>query len=258
VEEVFTFLSERNNAPRTPKLMRLHTQKVWNALVEETGRVFARFGPNMRTRSVFRSFRKNHIRSRDTIVSFNYDVVFEGSLPSTWRWYYGGIDHSHKPGALRILKPHGSINWAEVDGDVTHYSDEFPQRPVIVAPTHLKFIGTTIDNEDGDPPQPTGYLNQSPEIADVWGMMEAEMREAKGFVFIGYSFPPADLYFSSILRSVLVGRDREPFVVLVNPEAPAIQNHLRSRFAIRPERMRTFFDLETFNQVERHQIAKMF
>jgi hypothetical protein len=62
--------------------------------------------------------------------------------------------------------------------------------------------------------------------------MEREMREAKALVFIGYSFPVADLYFSSILRSVLADRDGAPAVAIVNPDAVAIGDRLRERFAL--------------------------
>ena len=74
------------------------------------------------------------------------------------------------------------------------------------------------------------------------------MREAKGFVFVGYSFPSSDLYFSSVLRSALVVRSSHPFVVIVNPDSMAIRQKLHSRFAIPLERIRTFSDLQTFNR----------
>ena len=48
-------------------------------------------------------------------------------------------------------------------------------------------------------------------------------------VFIGYSFPVADLYFSSILRSVLAIRDGAPGIVLVNPDAVALARRLGAR-----------------------------
>src|SRR5262249_30829066 len=43
VEEVFTFLSERNNAPQVSASVKSYAAKVWNALVEEIGEVFSRF-----------------------------------------------------------------------------------------------------------------------------------------------------------------------------------------------------------------------
>ena len=84
--------------------------------------------------------------------------------------------------------------------------------------------------------------------------MEREMREAKALVFIGYSFPVADLYFSSILRSVLADRDGAPAVAIVNPDAVAIGERLRERFAL--ERIDLHFDVRNFVQDSRKNVLK--
>ncbi len=84
--------------------------------------------------------------------------------------------------------------------------------------------------------------------------MEREMREAKALVFIGYSFPVADLYFSSILRSVLADRDGAPAVAIVNPDAVAIGERLRERFAL--ERIDLHFDVRNFAQDSRKNLLK--
>jgi hypothetical protein len=256
VEEVFTFLSERNYAPSVSPQLKTYTSRVWIALLEEIGQVFRHFNANAQTRKAYRLFRKRHLRGRDTIVSFNYDIIFEQSLPSTQRWYYEGIHQTHQPQALRILKPHGSINWTEHGGRVESISGSFPEHPIVVAPTRLKFVGSGARQEDD--PSIFGYLNQSPQITDVWGAMEREMLAAKAWVFIGYSFPSSDLYFSSVLRSTLAGRDSNPFVAIVNPDAMAISQRIANRFYIPQDRIKTFPDLETFNQINRAGMLSMF
>jgi hypothetical protein len=86
--------------------------------------------------------------------------------------------------------------------------------------------------------------------------MESQMKQAKALVFIGYSFPVADLYFSSLLRSVLAERTKAPGIVLVNPDAVAISQRLRARFAIDdPVRL---FDLRQFIGMTRQQILRLF
>ncbi len=97
-----------------------------------------------------------------------------------------------------------------------------------------------------------GLLNNSEEIQKIWEAMEREMGAAKAFVFIGYSFPVADLYFSSVLRSVLATRDTDPAVFLVNPDAVDIQRRLKSRFALK--KVFNYFDMETFFQLKRKDI----
>jgi hypothetical protein len=204
------------------------------------------------------NFRRKHIRTRDTIVSFNYDVVFEQSLPSNHRWYYEGVHLTHQPQSLRILKPHGSINWEEIGGTirVRRTVAAFPRHPVVVAPTHLKFVGT--GGREGAGNEIFGYLNQSAQIADVWKAMEREMYDAKSWVFIGYSFPPSDLYFSSVLRSTLARWDSNPSIALVNPEGMAISQRLGNRFYIPQSSIKIFPDLQTFNQITRVQMLSMF
>jgi hypothetical protein len=258
VEEVFTFLSERNYAPSVSPQLKTYTGQIWGALLEEIGHVFGRFSANKQTKKIYHTFRRRHLRKRDTVVSFNYDVVFEQSLPTTVRWYYEGVHDDHAPQALRILKPRGSINWAEIEGAVTakNVRREFPAQPVVVAPTHLKFVGTGSRQNGGA--ATFGYLNQSPQIANVWAAMEREMREAKAWVFIGYSFPSSDLYFSSVLRSTLAARDSNPDIILVNPDAMGIGQRIQNRFYIPPSKVRTFPDLLTFNQIDRAGMLSLF
>lgn len=244
VEEVFTFLSERARAPSTSPQLRTYSLQVWEALVAEVGNVFWRFHPNARTRSVFRKLLENHVRSRDVVVSFNYDTVFEHSLPRSKRWAYEGLEDT--TGALRILKPHGSINW-EAGSPIRR--NECTDRPVIVAPTHLKFVATASPSDGASL---AGYLDQSPEIQEVWANMEKHMRQAKALVFLGYSFPVADLYFSSILRSVLADRGAAPGIVLVNPDSVALATRLNARFAM-PNIIR-YFDMEQFVEANRKNV----
>ena len=129
---------------------------------------------------------------------------------------------------------------------------DLPDRPVVVAPTHLKFIGRLGQSEEGA--LMSGYWNQSLQISDVWNAMEREMRDAKAWVFIGYSFPSSDLYFSSVLRSTLAVRDGNPLIVIVNPDSMTIGQRIVTRFSIPANRIRAFPNLQTFNQIDRRQM----
>ncbi|AIW49379.1 hypothetical protein AQ802_03005 [Burkholderia pseudomallei] len=84
--------------------------------------------------------------------------------------------------------------------------------------------------------------------------MEREMRFARSLVFIGYSFPVADLYFASVLRSVLADRDTTPNIVIVNPDAVAISERLLRRFPL--VTVSRFFDLAQFIRAGRAVIAQ--
>jgi hypothetical protein len=235
VEEVFTFLSERSKAPSSSSQLKQYVDSVWLALVGQIGRVFSRFQPNTHSRRIVRRFHGRHVKSRDAIVSFNYDTVFEGSLPRNVPWAYAGIEDT--AGKLHILKPHGSINWERRSDLIRRVSDAVT--PIIVAPTHLKFIQSS-----GSSLRTSGYLDDATEIRMVWEEMEREMRAARILVFIGYSFPEADLYFSSVLRTALSGRDSPPAIVIVNPDAVSIAQRLSARFPLK--QVVRYFALDQF------------
>ena len=177
------------------------------------------------------------------MVSFNYDTIFEDSLPKRADFFYEGVEERTKA-AIRVLKPHGSVNWELKIGKIV--ISKSTKRSVIVAPTHLKFIiNTNSEEAEGG----YGYLNQTKEMSEIWASMERQMRGAKALVFIGYSFPIADLYFSSVLRSILAARDSQPRVVIVNPDALAIAARLEKRFALTS--VEKYFDFRQFNQEKR-------
>jgi hypothetical protein len=247
VEEVFTFLSERSRAPSTSRQLKTYADEVWRLLVSAVGATFRRFSPNARTRRIYRALIENHVRSRDAVVSFNYDTIFEGSLPRGCPWHYPCV--SKDSDGLRIFKPHGSVDWILSNERRISHAPASVEDPVLVAPTHLKFVrsdGTTVPTE-GQPASdglPTGYLDLFPEIQQIWAEMERQMASAKALVFVGYSFPVADLYFSSVLRSVLASRSTPPHVVVVNPDAVAVSARVKTRFRLPTPTL--YFDIEQF------------
>lgn len=250
VEEVFTFLSERSRAPSTSAQLRAYSTKIWKALVAEIGHVFSRFDANVETRAIYRQLMSRHHRSFDTIVSFNYDTVFEQSLPHKRRACYRGLYKAR--GEVAVLKPHGSVNW-NVARDGSIEVKNYPDAAVVIAPTHLKFVPSHSELELPSENQ-AGYLDQSDEIREIWSQMEQRMKDARALVFIGYSFPMADLYFSSVLRSVLADRDTSPDIVIVNPDAIAIAERLHKRFRLR--KVVRYFDLMQFVQASRSDVIK--
>lgn len=177
------------------------------------------------------------------MVSFNYDIIFERSMPKQKPWHYVGLNKASN--GLKVLKPHGSINWTLTKNKIDVRDN--PDQSLIVAPTHLKFVGSENDGN-----KHLGTLNHSEEIKSIWEQMEREMQSAKAFVFIGYSFPVADLYFSSVLRSVLAIRKNDPAIVLVNPDAVDIQRRLQQRFSVK--KIFNYFDMDTFFDIKRDRL----
>jgi SIR2-like domain len=248
VEEVFTFISERVQAPATSPQMKRQFTQVWEALNIEIGYVFGRFQPNKKTKSIYKAFSRQHLRAHDTVISFNYDLIFERSLGKERKWGYHCITNTNKK--LSIYKPHGSINW-----EVKHHDGKIsvprktPDKPVIVAPTHLKFINSRPDHNNST--SALGYLNAAEDLSSIWREMEIELKMAKAIVFIGYSFPSADLYFSSLLRTIVNSQARKPTIILVNPDSDALGKRIKNRYSISTK---NYFDLEQFNNIPRKDV----
>jgi hypothetical protein len=120
----------------------------------------------------------------------------------------------------------------------------------VIAPTHLKFVAAGEAETEMDK---VGYLDQASEITEVWRLMENQMRQARAIVFIGYSFPAADLYFSSVLRTVLQFNPSLGMVV-VNPDAVAIAKRVSTRFGTQPPKR--FFDMDQFSQCGRKRLLQ--
>lgn len=245
VEEVFTFLSERVSTKTIASQLQKYFQNdIWPALIRSIANTFRRFSANQATKSVFKGFEQQHLRSRDVIISFNYDTILEGSLSKdTWA-YYELADTTRK---IPILKPHGSINWVETTNEQIKISTTAVP-PLIVAPTHLKFIGLKEINSNS-----SGYLDTNQTITEIWSEMEKQMKKAKVIVFVGYSFPDADLYFSSVLRTVLTSA-RSLRIVLVNPDSKALAEKISERFSIDSKSIGNHFDFKNFTYLSRKNV----
>ena len=104
-------------------------------------------------------------------------------MPASAPWHYDQIDAS--PVGLKLLKPHGSVNWC-VQEQAEESKSWTEAGPCIVAPTHLKFVS----HRSGDAADMGhGFIDRQVEVSRIWESMEREMRRAKALVFIGYSFP---------------------------------------------------------------------
>lgn len=110
-----------------------------------------------------------------------------------------------KASALRVLKLHGSINWAFPGGvgqKLTFYRDydEVRQKnlaPVIVPPTWRKHFGG--------------------QLSDVWDEAVKALRTATRIIVLGYSIPPTDVHFKYLLAAGLQDNISLRKVLFVNP-----------------------------------------
>src|SRR5690606_16329055 len=116
---------------------------------------------------VYRDFADKFVKRHDCVVSFNYDTIFESSFEKD-KYTYLGIEDKARD--LKIVKPHGSINWSISESGIKIHRSACSQA-IVVAPTHLKFV--VGDTQFDDPTNhSSGYLADA--ILPSWQAMEKE------------------------------------------------------------------------------------
>ena len=159
---------------------------------------------------------------RDTIITFNYDLTIETALRALKVTFSYGLkgeqvafgsgssdilsEQLAQEGTTRVLKLHGSVNWAIPGGDspkLTFYGsyDDIRKRgliPAVAPPTWRKDF-------DG-------------QLSDVWEVAVGSLQTATRIVILGYSIPQTDLHFKYLLGAGLQENISLRKVLFVNPD----------------------------------------
>jgi hypothetical protein len=146
--------------------------------------------------------------TQNTVISFNYDTLLEDALtnlriPFSYELPFNGADYHGSaaeigvaltnPSALRVLKLHGSVNWAvnrisQATTTLTVYSNyenliADDKHPYLLPPTWRKvFAGA---------------------LGSVWTKALDAISEASRIIVIGSSLPKTDLYFKYLVAGGL-------------------------------------------------------
>lgn len=184
----------------------------------------------------------NNLFERDTIISFNYDVMLDYAFESERL----GIDYNinsntkHNTEGFHVLKLHGSTNWAKCincnnslqiippyppnPSSYSLYKGEktrkFPFRIV----TDVLSL-TECDNcKKKDvlepfliPPTWSKAVKETP-IANVWATAVNKIKSAFQIIVIGYSLPPTDTFFQYLMTLGLSENSNLHRVVIVNKD----------------------------------------
>jgi hypothetical protein len=150
----------------------------------------------------------------DTILTFNYDTVIEGSFghESMWtprggygdgvhgitarwcrRWFEDRAISNRQKSTIRLLKLHGSINWTTYNTGQVKLKD----RPFVVRAGRFEKVSIL-------PPGWNKKINVHPYKL-LWKEARLRLEQCKTLIIIGYSLPEADLLgkalFSEVVRS---------------------------------------------------------
>ena len=190
--------------------------------------------PNSTHRAIV-DFIKEH--KNTSIITTNYDGCMDEALLKEKIILKGTIsgENENNPDAVRLIKMHGSINWAYCDScqDVQEfdllelkkiYEDDilsYPvlgickkcgglRRPLLVPPLSFKFL-------------------MFPNLIDIWNSARQAIDEADYLIIVGYSFSEADTYITKIIsRSMSIKNRQKMIIVNTNPN---LVPTLRERFS---------------------------
>jgi hypothetical protein len=162
-----------------------------------------------------------HATANDVFISFNYDCILDRALKSAKRkWIpargYGfpinsGTEHWQDHGGkgplpnpgIRLLKPHGSLNWTRNGNTVALRSDPYAPRP----DGELLIVPPLWQKEFAEEPFQT-----------IWSTARRVLSAVKALFVIGYSLPETDVYTQALLRLDVGPLD---FLCIVNPDLQA-------------------------------------
>lgn len=151
-----------------------------------------------------------------TLISLNYDTVLESALCHAGiPWHYRHVPTTvlRNPCSIRVLKPHGSLNWRfhgneppiEIGTDYrmspvkcqSRRNNDFEEQ-MIIPPTQIKQAIMVAET-------------QTPEVRklfrEIWTEAVDALHAASRVFVIGYSFPPTDLHLRTMFH--LASRKRE-------------------------------------------------
>ena len=170
------------------------------------------------------------LHTNDVILSFNYDCLIDTALRDRagkrWNPDKNGYGFSIQNGgaywrsqrsigreakrSIKLLKPHGSLNWKIDDGKVVLEQDPYDIPTAegrIIPPTWFKDVGEEPYN-------------------DVWADIRNEIRGCRALIVIGYSIPPTDLFSRALFKAEInskIGREKLEFLIIANPDRSARQ-----------------------------------
>jgi hypothetical protein len=183
------------------------------------------------------------LKSSDTVVTFNYDLVVERSLkklpdiPSFGDWIYG---FSPRPDDAEnvpaLYKLHGSVNWIyEDDGEIfkvrqSGWSD-FDEGPGYRSHSGFAIMLPYWDKKIEDEPW-----------RQIWASAATRLNKSSRLIVWGYSLPFTDLKASELMRLSL-GRGCLEDVCVIDPSGE-VRNRWRAMFP--KQRFWPYEDIEEF------------
>jgi hypothetical protein len=198
--------------------------------------------PNINRRfldCLFTTFQKKYINDAErsdsakifikkfSFLNINYDILLDNAVFDLRNNH--GIEYDYcfeikkKFDKLKLFKPHGSLNWLLCKACGKIQTDEYNKISISYYESILKKLTNRKKCECGTeyspliiPPSFFKELNNT-VIRNILINLENHLRKVENLVFIGYSFPEADLHLKYIFkRAQLFGGFKK--IILINKE----------------------------------------
>jgi len=193
----------------------------------------------------------NSLRAEDAVLSFNYDCLIDEALaaevPKRWRASKGyGFEIAEgterwetTPGRgapyknpIRLLKPHGSLNWIISGEPAVHLSEPYGRGSA------NSIVPPTWDKSD---------VAEWP-WNEVWREARRVLAQARQLVVIGYSVPVTDQLSQALLRADVSKLDG---LVVVNPD-PGARDRVLNLFSSALSTQSMIVELSEFRELARY------
>jgi len=169
-----------------------------------------------------------YVRATDTIITFNWDIMHEAALWRSGKWHYSdgyGFMCTDAPAEakspVKILKLHGSANWAQEDESdcrpsIEHKATFF--RGASDAPsTYLKGAGQWSEGRNLIIPSYLKDVSSNRLLLSLWSQAAEALEKADQVTVIGFSLNRADALARYVLGSSLARNNGISEVSVVMP-----------------------------------------
>ena len=210
------------------------------------------------------------LASEDTIISLNYDLIFEESYKeahgdSGSRLFYRYRDllanratlgdtmefvNRGMPREGFFLKLHGSVDWIYCPNSLCNFHQQFfptSEADEKIISDICPSCGTRLESVIVPPTIRKSY-EKFPKLGFIWQLAFAELKLAQKLIMIGMSLPDSDYYLRWLIKESVRQREDLPELTIVNIDRDIIQ---KTKKIIGVEKATWFDGFENFVEEEK-------
>ena len=168
------------------------------------------------------------LREGDTIITFNWDVLHESALWKAGKWHYAdgyGFQSEDAPrqvhSKIKILKLHGSVNWAQrnerdcapsIEHKTTFFAGAFDSHDV-----YMKAAGQWNEGRNLIIPSYLKDIAGNRLLLHLWNQASEALATAEEVIVVGYQLYPGDAPARQLFGTSLMRNSKLSTVLLVTP-----------------------------------------